>query len=105
MGDTGVELKNLKVDGGASKNNYLMQFQADLLQVEVDRPVNIESTAMGAAFLAGMTLGLWDDKLIQAKRIVDKTYKPQAEQGEVDKLYKAWQVAVQRTLTETKNIS
>ena len=103
--DSGVELKNLKVDGGASKNNYLMQFQADLLQVEVDRPVNIESTAMGAAFLAGMTLGLWDDKLIQAKRIVDKTYKPQAEQSEVDKLYKAWQVAVQRTLTETKNIS
>ena len=98
--DSGVELKTLKVDGGASKNNYLMQFQADLLQVEVDRPVNIESTAMGAAFLAGMTLGLWDSQLIQANRIVDKTYKPVANKEETQKLYSAWLTAVKRTLSQ-----
>ena len=98
--DSGVELKTLKVDGGASKNNYLMQFQADLLQVEVDRPVNIESTAMGAAFLAGMTLGLWDSQLIQSNRIVDKTYKPVANKEETQKLYSAWLTAVKRTLSQ-----
>lgn len=98
--DSGVQLKTLKVDGGASNNNYLMQFQSDLLRVDVDRPVNIESTAMGAAFLAGLTLDLWDDKLIQENRIVDKTFRPIKEKIETEKLYEAWLTAVKRTLSQ-----
>ena len=59
--DTELELKSLKVDGGASANNFLMQFQADILGVPVERPQAIETTAMGAAYLAGLAVGFWQD--------------------------------------------
>lgn len=98
--DSAVDLKVLKVDGGAANNNYLMQFQADMLEVEVERPVNIESTAMGAAFLAGLTSGLWNHAIIAQNRQIDKTYQPAFSAEKVKKLYAPWQSAVKRTLSD-----
>ena len=103
--DSGIKLDVLKVDGGASQNNYLMQFQSDILQREVERPVNVESTAMGAAYLAGITLGLWDSRLIEDNRSVDQLFSPVKKPEETDALYKQWQKAVSRTLDWVDNNS
>jgi len=95
--DSGVELQNLKVDGGACANNYLMQFQADILGTEVHRPKVIESTAMGAAFLAGIQVGIWTQEDIDQSRPMDRIFKPTFEKEKRDVLYKKWQKAVERT--------
>lgn len=95
--DAGIELANLKVDGGACANNFLMQFQADLLGKEVCRPEVIESTAMGAAFLAGITVGVWTEIEIMRLQGIDRTFKPQIEEEKRNKLYKKWQKAIERT--------
>ena len=95
--DSGVELQNLKVDGGACANNYLMQFQADILGTEVHRPKVIESTAMGAAFLAGIQVGIWTQEDIDQSRPMDRIFKPTFEKEKRDRLYKTWQKAVERT--------
>lgn len=96
--DSGVALEVLKVDGGACANNYLMQFQADMLQVAVERPAVIESTAMGAAFLAGIHLGIWTREDVIAKRKVERTFSPNMESEKMNQLYKRWKIAVKRTL-------
>lgn len=96
--DSKITLDVLKVDGGASNNNYLMQFQADVLQAEVERPKNIESTAMGVAYLAGITLGIWDSETIVKNRAIDKVFSPQLSADESARLYKQWQKAISRTL-------
>ncbi len=62
--ESGIELKKLKVDGGASKNNFLLQFQSDILGVPVARPNVVETTALGAAFLAGLAVGFWEDQSV-----------------------------------------
>ncbi len=95
--DSGVELQNLKVDGGACANNYLMQFQADILGTEVHRPKVIESTAMGAAFLAGIQVGIWTQEDIDQSRPMDRIFKPTFDKEKRDRLYKTWQKAVERT--------
>ncbi|EAR02992.1 glycerol kinase GlpK [Maribacter sp. HTCC2170] len=95
--DSGVELQNLKVDGGACANNYLMQFQADILGTEVHRPKVIESTAMGAAFLAGIQVGLWTQNDIDQSRPMDRIFKPTFDSDKRTRLYKTWQKAVDRT--------
>ena len=96
--DSGIKLKALKVDGGAVANNFLMQFQSDILGVPVDRPMVTETTAMGAAFLAGLAVGFWQDKAeIAAKWNVDRTFKPAMAQGARDDLYKGWKKAVERS--------
>ena len=95
--DSGVELQNLKVDGGACANNYLMQFQADILGTEVHRPKVIESTAMGAAFLAGIQVGIWTQEDIDQSRPMDRVFKPTFDKEKRDRLYKTWQKAVERT--------
>ena len=97
--DSGVHLQVLKVDGGACKNDYLMQFQSDMLQVDVERPMDVESTALGAAYLAGLTAGLWDHQMISAQRKVDKRYTPAMVKEKVEKLYADWQDAIRRTLS------
>lgn len=97
-GDSGIKLQALKVDGGAVANNILMQFQADILQVPVDRPEVIETTALGAAYLAGLAVGVWssqDDLLDNWK--LDRRFEPQMAEEDVAKLYKGWQKAVKRT--------
>ena len=96
--DSGQALDILKVDGGACQNNYLMQFQADLLGCKVERPRVTESTALGAAYLAGITLGLWDANHIRANREVDRTFVADMESDQRISLYTQWQKAVQRSM-------
>ena len=96
--DSGITLKALKVDGGAVANNFLMQFQADILGVPVDRPMVTETTALGAAFLAGLAVGFWKDKAeITAQWNVNRTFKPSMAAGERDKRYHGWKRAVERS--------
>ena len=96
--DSNIQLNSLRVDGGACKNNYLMQFQADVLDTEVQVPEIIESTAMGAAYLAGIQLGIWDADIIKANRKVQKTYIPSKDSEEIANLYAKWKNAVERSL-------
>jgi len=95
--DSGVTLTNLKVDGGASANNILMQFQADILGTDVERPQVIESTAMGAAYLAGIQAGIWKKGDIVKNRAIDKKFQSSMTSEVRDRLYKGWKKAVERT--------
>lgn len=101
--DGGVTLKSLKVDGGACANNILMQFQADILDVVVERPEVIESTAMGAAFLAGIQVKFWKKEDILTNRKIEKEFKPAMDNAVRSKLYKGWQKAVKRTMGWSKD--
>jgi glycerol kinase len=95
--DAKIELKILKVDGGATANNLLMQFQADMLDAEVHRPQILESTAMGAALLAGLSAGLW--QMSDLEEGTDQTiFKPQMSSEKRERLYKGWKKAVKRTM-------
>lgn len=96
--DSGLKLKSLKVDGGACANNILMQFQADILGTEVERPEVIESTAMGAAYFAAIKVGLWEKGSIVRNRKIQKCFKPQMEEATRKKLYDGWMKAVKRTM-------
>ena len=95
MTDAGIRLDSLKVDGGASSNDFLMQFQADILGVTVERPTVIESTAQGAAFLAGLAVGFWSglDELQQTRK-VDRFFHPQMEDAQKQTILDGWQRAV-----------
>lgn len=101
--DAGLQLASLKVDGGACANNILMQFQADILGTEVERPSIIESTAMGAAYLAGIAIGLWKKSDITNNRSIEKRFVPAMDESTRNKLYKGWQKAVQRTMGWLEN--
>jgi glycerol kinase len=96
--DAGLKLASLKVDGGACANNILMQFQSDILGTEVERPEIIESTAMGAAYLAAIQIGLWKKEDIVKNRRIQKTFKSQMDEAVRSKLYSGWQKAVKRTM-------
>ncbi|KRL63024.1 glycerol kinase [Lactobacillus psittaci DSM 15354] len=93
--DSGIEIPALRVDGGASNNNYLMQFQADILGTTIQRAKVLETTSMGAAFLAGLSVGYWQD-LDEIKNIfaIGQAFNPQMDEVEKDKLYAGWQKAV-----------
>jgi len=95
--DAGMKLSSLKVDGGASANNILMQFQADILGADVERPEVIESTALGAAYLAGIQIGLWKKEDILKNRKIQKRFVPQMEESTRVRLYQGWLKAVDRT--------
>ncbi|QSX07083.1 glycerol kinase GlpK [Sedimentibacter sp. zth1] len=98
ISDSEMNLTVLKVDGGASKNNFLMQFQADILGVEVDRPEVTETTAFGAACLAGLASGFWKSKgEIAQKWSLDKKFKPEISQVKRDNLYSGWKKAIDRS--------
>ena len=96
--DAGVKLAVLKVDGGACANNMLMQFQADILGADVERPEVIESTALGAAYLAGIQTGLWKKEDIISNRKIQHRFVPQMETSVREKLYQGWKKAVKRTM-------
>ncbi|MGB9780187.1 glycerol kinase GlpK [Caldanaerobacter sp.] len=97
--DSGIKLQALKVDGGASANNFLMQFQADILGVPVDRPQVIETTALGAAYLAGLAVGFWNSKEeIEKNWNIDRRFEPKMEEEKREKLYKGWKKAVERAM-------
>ncbi len=96
--DSGIRLASLKVDGGACANNVLMQFQADILGAEVERPEVIESTAMGAAYFAAIQIGFWKKEDIARKRTVEKCFKPAMDSPTRERLYAGWKKAVRRTM-------
>ncbi len=96
--DSGIDLKELNVDGGASVNNFLMQFQADILNKEVIRPEVVETTAAGAAFLAGLATGFWTKESLESKRKVDKIFKPEMKSEERTNLYNGWKLAVKKAM-------
>jgi glycerol kinase len=100
--DAGIQLASLKVDGGACANNILMQFQADILGTEVERPEVIESTALGAAYLAGIQSGFWKKEDIARNRKIQKRFTPNMDNTTRATLYKGWQKAVKRTMGWTK---
>tara|TARA_R110002012_G_scaffold185029_5_gene351606 strand:+ start:15270 stop:16766 length:1497 start_codon:yes stop_codon:yes gene_type:complete len=102
--DAGLSLKTLKVDGGATANNFLMQFQADILGANVERPSIIESTAMGAAFLAGIEVGLWSQKEIVKNREINRVFTPEMEEGDRKRLYNGWKSAVKRSMGWLKDV-
>ncbi|MBK1834318.1 glycerol kinase GlpK [Roseibacillus ishigakijimensis] len=95
--DSGIELTELRVDGGASRSEPLMQFQADLLGVDVVRPENVETTAMGAAYLAGLAVGFWESKEdIKSRQKEGARFTAQRPREEMDKLISGWKRAVER---------
>jgi len=97
--DSGIEMNSLKVDGGAVKNNFLMEFQSNILGTEVLRPEVIETTALGAAYLAGLAVGFWKDKSeIADSWKVEKKFEPTMTSHERVKLYKGWKKAVTRSM-------
>lgn len=94
--DSDIDLKTLNVDGGACANNFLMQFQADILDVKVERPENIETTALGAAYLAGLAVNIWTMSEIIEKRKVERLFEPAMKQELRLKLYSGWLKAVEK---------
>ncbi len=97
--DSGICLKNLKVDGGASANDFLMQFQADIVNTRVQRPECIETTALGAAYLAGLAVGYWEDKEeIRTNWQIGRIFEPMMEKGKRTELLKGWKRAVKCAL-------
>ena len=97
--DSGMELKRLRVDGGASANNFLMQFQADLLAGEIVRPVVTETTALGAAYLAGLAVGYYDSiEEIKQNWQVERIFEPQIDEEMRRMLLSGWETAVKRVL-------
>jgi glycerol kinase len=96
--DSGVKLTNLKVDGGMVYNELLMQFQADILDVPVIRPKVAETTALGAAYAAGLAIGFWQNfDELRRNWGMDKQWQPHMESSQREKLYTGWKKAVMRT--------
>lgn len=99
--DMNAPLKELKVDGGASRNNLLMQFQANLLDINVVRPKITETTALGAAYLAGLAVGFWENiDELRKQWQVDRTFEPVKDTSEIEEAKKGWADAISRTLTK-----
>lgn len=99
--DAGIPLRELKVDGGASRNNLLMQFQADILGTKVIRPQIVETTAMGAAYLAGLAVGYWSSiDEIRKQWQIDRVFEPSMEEAKVIEARSGWEDAVKRTLSD-----
>jgi glycerol kinase len=97
--DSGAKLSELRVDGGAVSNDLLMQFQADILQIPVVRPKTTETTALGAAYLAGLAVEFWQSKNDLAEHWqTDKTFEPTISANEAAELKSAWHEAVKRSL-------
>ncbi len=95
--DSGITLEELRVDGGASVSNIMMQIQANMINTTVNRPKTVETTALGAAYLAGLAVNFWDNKeQIEAIREVDREFTPQLEKSERDRIYAGWKKAVSR---------
>ncbi len=98
--DLGASLKSLRVDGGACANNFLMKFQADILKTKVLRPECIETTALGAAYLAGLSVGFWKDKdEIRKNWALSESFSSNMKDEKRDKLLKGWHKAVGRSFS------
>lgn len=98
--DSGIKLKTLRVDGGAVMNNFLMEFQSDILNVPVERPVVNETTALGAAYLAGLAVGYWESQEeIAAQWAIDRLFEPQMSDEVRDQLYSGWKKAIKAAMS------
>ena len=98
--DSGIDIASLRVDGGASVSNIMMQIQSDFLNCEVNRPKVVETTALGAAYLAGLAVGIWKDTdEIEQNREVAKIFRPQMDAEKREELYKGWKKAVTRAMS------
>ena len=96
--DSGEELRKLRVDGGACKNNYLMQTQSDISNIRVERPATVETTALGAAYLAGLAVGFWsgiDD--IRQNELIDRSFSPNIDEESRKTRIDGWHRAVAKT--------
>ncbi|MGY6771526.1 glycerol kinase GlpK [Gallibacterium sp. ZY190522] len=103
LSDSGEKLKALRVDGGATANNFLMQFQADILNTQVERPTVKEVTALGAAYLAGLATGFWEDlEELRDKASIERTFLPDQNEAKQQRRYKGWKKAVKRALEWAK---
>ena len=97
--DSGVDIRSIKVDGGAARNNFLMQFQADMLDAEVVRPLNAEATSLGAAYMAGLAVGYWESpQACFAGQQIERVFLPQMGAEVRTRLYSEWSAAVQRSM-------
>lgn len=96
--ENNVEIKAIKVDGGACVNNFLMQFQADILNKYLLRPTSIEVTALGACYLAGLSVGLWNEKDLERLAIIDQEFKPNMSYEEINKLINGWHKAIEKSI-------
>lgn len=97
--DSGIDFTELRVDGGASVSDIMLQIQADMIRSCVNRPKTVETTALGAAYLAGLAVGVWDSREeIQNNREVDKTFEPQMSEERRNELYAGWKEAVKRSM-------
>jgi len=94
--DSGIKIKRLKVDGGAISNNYLAQYQSDILNIEIERPKNIETTALGAAYAAGIGVGLWDMDSLKTNREIDQSFEANLSAIKREKILKRWAKAIKR---------
>ena len=99
--DAGISLRSLKVDGGASRNNLMMQFQADILGTDVVRPVVTETTALGASYFAGLAVGFWSSVAeLKAQWKAERVFSPAATPEAVTQAVSGWKEAISRTLTK-----
>ena len=97
--ETGIPINSLYVDGGATNNNFLMQFQANISQCKVMRPVNLESTALGAAFLAGLECGCWKDaEELSSIKVIDRNFENEMDKKKREALLKGWNKALGQTM-------
>lgn len=95
--DAGEPLRELRVDGGAAVNDFLMQFQADILGRPIVRPVDVETTALGAAYLAGLAVGYWKSlEEVESFWRAERTFEPQMPEAQRQDLYQGWKTAVRR---------
>jgi glycerol kinase len=101
--DSGVKARSLRVDGGATKSEFLMQFQADILGIDVERPVITEMAALGACYLAGLGVGFWESKdEIAGQWKLEKVFHPHMDESRRQELYADWKRAVERSFRWAK---
>jgi glycerol kinase len=102
-GDSGIDIQELRVDGGATVNDFLMQFQSDVLNCTVVRPLITETTALGAAYLAGLAVGYWKNiDEIKSQWSIEKTFSPDISAEKRKTLYQGWQKAVKASISLTE---
>ena len=103
IADSGENLTSLRVDGGAAKSDFLMQFQSDILGIPIQRPKITEMSALGVAYLAGLGVGYWENMAdLEKNWILDKKYKPKMTAEKRKALYSGWKEAVSRSLAWEK---
>ncbi|MGL4606536.1 MAG: FGGY family carbohydrate kinase [Eubacteriaceae bacterium] len=96
--ESGVKMKAIRIDGGASKNDLLAQLMADMMDVQIDRPFSVEATSLGAAEIAGLAIGLWKEEDFDAALSIDKTFLPEISKEKRDEVYRGWQEAIKRSI-------